>query len=254
MHPILLNLGFIQIPAYGAMVALGFGVTIYYCYKNIEKSRLGISQDQLLSIATWLIVISMFGARFFYVLQYWMEFQGDWAAIFLLKQREGFVFYGGLIFGLLYLFWYCRHYKVDFWKFLDYIIPAGMLGYGIGRIGCFLNGCCYGAVTAVPWAVVFPHHPGEWRHPTQLYEMTFGVVCFFVLKYWNEKRKMFSGQTLLLGIMAYSVERFLVEMIRINPLYGPFSEAQWISVVLFVVFGVLYYFRWKRQDKAGTSI
>ncbi|MFC1517547.1 prolipoprotein diacylglyceryl transferase [Candidatus Margulisiibacteriota bacterium] len=241
MHPILIDLPFLKIHSYGLLMALAFGTAILYCYKNSKKSGLNISQDQILSIATFLIIFSMLGARLFYVIQYWNNFQGDWLAILLIKQREGFVFYGGFISGMAYLIWYCGHYKIDLWKFMDFIMPAGALGYAIGRLGCFFNGCCYGMPSKVPWAVVFPHHPGELRHPTQIYEVLFGIGLFLLLKYWNENKKTFSGQTFLLGVGAYAVERFLVEILRINPYYGPFSQAQWISILILIVGGCFYW-------------
>ncbi|MBU0580562.1 MAG: prolipoprotein diacylglyceryl transferase [Candidatus Margulisbacteria bacterium] len=246
MYPVLINTSIFTLHSYGVMVALAFGLAIFYCYKNVKKSGLDISGDQILSIATFLIIFSMLGARWFYVIQFWKDFNYDWLAIFLFKQREGFVFYGGLLTGTVYLVWYTWHYKINFWKFMDYVIPAGALGYGIGRLGCFLNGCCYGRPTSVPWAVVFPHHPGEWRHPTQIYEALFGLVLFFILKYWQEQKTQFSGQVFLLGIIAYAVERFLVELLRINPLYGPFSQAQWISIILFLLSS---YFYWQRAKE-----
>jgi len=249
MHPILLEASFLKIYSYGALVALAFASAIYYCYKNVAKSGLKLSGEQVLSIATFLIIISMVGARLFYVVQYWPDLRGDWAAIFLLKEREGFVFYGGFIFGLGYLIWYCWQYRLDFWKFMDYIIPAGMLGYAIGRLGCFLNGCCYGARTDLPWGVIFPHHPGELRHPTQLYEMLFGLAFFFILKYWREHKQAFIGQTFLLGIMAYALERFLVEMVRINPDYGFFTQAQWLSLLLLLGSGYFYWSRAKGHTR-----
>ncbi len=248
MHPLLIDLPFFKLPSYGVMVAIAFGLAIYYCYRMVTKSGLAVSQDQILSIATFLIIVSMIGARVFYVVQFWPEFHNDWAAILLFTQREGFVFYGGLIFGLVYLIWYCWKYAVDFWKFMDFIMPVGFIAYGVGRLGCFLNGCCYGAVTSVPWAVIFPHHPGEWRHPTQLYEFLFGVAVFFALRYWNERYRKFPGQTFLLGLVLYAIERFCVEFLRINPVYGQFSEAQWISILILAVSGVIYYQRSKERS------
>ncbi len=248
MHPFLLDLGFFKLPSYGLMVAIGFALAIYYSYKNVGKSGVNISGDQILSIATFLIIFAMLGARLFYVIQYWADFNGDWAAILMLTQREGFVFYGGFIAGLLYLIWYCANYKLSFWKFMDLVIPGAALGYGIGRIGCFLNGCCYGAITKVPWAVIFPHHPGELHHPTQLYEAIFGILLFVALYYWNTYHKKFFGQTFLLGTIAYSVERFMVEFIRTNIVYAGLTAAQWIA--LLCLFIALYFYYLKAQVRA----
>lgn len=248
MYPYLINTSFLKIPSYGVMVALGFGLAIYYCYKKVKNSGLSLTGDDILSIATFLIIFSMLGARLFYVIQFWADFQGDWLAVFLFRQREGFVFYGGLIAGLIYLIWYCRKYKVDFWKFMDFVMPAGALGYAVGRIGCFLNGCCFGAESEVPWAIIFPHSPGVLRHPTQLYDVFFGFALFFFLKYWNENKKMFSGQVFIFGISAYSIERFLVEMIRVNPVYGPFSQAQWISIAMLI--GCVYLYRRRANSRS----
>ena len=93
----------------------------------------------------------------------------------------------------------------------DVLAPSIALGHGIVRIGCFLNGCCFGKPAS--WGIVFSHTDKVARQPTQLYEAAAGVLLFFALTAW-EKRKRFEGELIAIYVAAYGLTRFLIELVR----------------------------------------
>ena len=213
------------------MLALAFLAGLLLSLK-LAKSE-GITADVVLDIVIYVIISAIVGARIFYVIQFWSEFKGNLLQIFAIH-RGGLVFYGGLILVLLVLFWRARVHRIPLIKAADIATPVAALGYSIGRIGCFLNGCCYGIETAFPICVRFPHLSGC-RHPTQLYASAIMFLVFLFLMFlW--KRKKFEGQVFLSGLILYSVYRFSIEFIRVGPRYiFGLTVSHLASIVIFCV-------------------
>ena len=117
---------------------------------------------------------------------------------------------------------------------------------GIGRLGCFHAGCCYGTPTTMPWGVVFPNVDGLPRHPTQLYEAAFHLSAAAVL-FWLQRHGMFRGQLIKLYILSYLVYRFFTELIRPEArLTGGLTGYQWAALVL----AILFVWLWVRDATA----
>jgi phosphatidylglycerol:prolipoprotein diacylglycerol transferase len=154
-----------------------------------------------------------------------------------------------------------RRYKLPFWKATDAFAPGVALGQAIGRQGCFAAGCCWGKPTALPWGVRFTEAGHEITgvpvetalHPTQLYE-SFACFAIFLFLVWLHRRKVFSGQVILLYGVLYAAVRFTVEFFRDDPrgdLFGlttrtGLSTSQLISLVVFVASATLLVLRWRR--------
>jgi len=165
------------------------------------------------------------------------------------------VFYGGLIGGSIALLLFCRRYKVQVLPVTDVFVPALALAHGIGRIGCFFGGCCYGipVVSSHPLSVIFP--PVSMSAPagtpllaTQLIESAclFTLAALLVMVY---KKTAETGLTTCLYGVLYSIMRFTLEFYRgdmSRGLYGPFSTSQYISLVLFASSTVLLYMNSRR--------
>ncbi len=237
MHPILLQFGQLRIYSWGFMVAVAFAVAIYIGMKRAEKE--GISNDQALDISAITLITSLFGARLFYVIGFWNEFSNNWLSVFAVWEG-GMVFYGGLIMSMLALWIYTKKNKINILKMFDAIAPAAAVGYAIGRIGCYLRGCCYGLECSLPWATHFPDVKG-FVHPTQLYSVIAGIIIFILLMFIGRK-KNYDGQIFVWGILLYSIYRFIIEFFRFNELnWAGLSPSQWISVA-FALFAVLALF------------
>jgi phosphatidylglycerol:prolipoprotein diacylglycerol transferase len=228
-------LGF-QIYWYGVLAAvafvLGFGTAAR------RAPRAGISGDEIFNLAPWIIVGTVIGARALYVVSYWdKEFAGQpLAKIF--NMRSGLVFYGGLIGASLAVIVYCVRRKLKLWTIADIFAPSVALGHGIGRIGCFMTGCCWGKTCDLPWAVHFPKEhwtAGAPVHPTQLYEAALNIA-FYALLAWLFQRRKFDGQVFALYMIGYSMIRAFVEAFR-GDYAGQFTSAltpgQWVSIFIF---------------------
>lgn len=241
MHPVLASFGPITIYSYGFMISLGFIAGIALAYR-LAKSA-GISPDRVVDVSLTAIVFSIIGARVFYVIFFWRELKSP-AEAFMLWQG-GLVFYGGVIFAVLGILLAARIFKLNPLDLLDIASPVTALGYAIGRIGCFLNGCCYGVECSLPWAVRFPGVEGL-RHPTQLYESMAGLLMFGLFLFLFRRRR-FPGEVFSAALFTYSLYRFFMEFIRTSPPVYGLTEAQWGSIALCfaaaVIYGILYFRR-----------
>lgn len=135
--------------------------------------------------------------------------------------RYGFVFFGGAIAAILTLLIYMKKKQLPVLKTADFFAVALPLGHAIGRIGCFLAGCCAGKPTDMPWGVTFtnphslvdPRYLGVPLHPTQLYEVLCNLILFFVLQYYYKKPHK-NGAVLAAYVIGYCVIRFCIEFFR----------------------------------------
>jgi phosphatidylglycerol:prolipoprotein diacylglycerol transferase len=149
----------LPIRGFGSMVLVGavagVGLAVY------RARNVGVSHELILSLAFWMFVFGMIGGRLFYVIEYWdRSFSGQSLPQTLLAilnfPAGGLVIYGALFGGLAAFLWFGRAYKLPPLAMADLIAPSLVVGLAFGRIGCFLNGCCFGGPAEVPWAVTFP--------------------------------------------------------------------------------------------------
>ena len=123
-----------------------------------------LAGEKVLDLGPWLIVGAIIGARTLYVITFWKEqFAGEPIWEVFMVQKGGLVYYGGLIGASLACILYARIRKLGLWKLADVLAPSIALGYVFGRIGCLMNGCCYGRACDLPWHVTYP--AGHPTHP-----------------------------------------------------------------------------------------
>lgn len=245
MFPYLPEIFGFKIPSYGLMTALGYGAAIFYCFKN--RKYLGVSKELLGDILFYLILGALLGGKLFFILFNWDTF---YTATLVEKIRFGFVFYGGFIGAVIAGIIYLRNKNIGIIKAADFFAPPLALGHAIGRIGCFLAGCCYGKETHSFLGVVFNNPdtlvPQYLQHthiyPTQLFESFANFILFLILVkiYKNQKQE---GKTALTYIMGYALIRFVIEFFRGDDrglaIMGLFPS-QIIALILF--FGALFWF------------
>lgn len=215
MHPIAFRIGSFVVYWYGILLALGFLVGWWTASRRSVKT--GINPQWVADIGVWLLIGGIAGARLFYVVEYWHQDFANRPFWHVVNIREGgLVFYGGLFGGLIAGILFVRRKKIPLWRFADVLAPSIPLGHAFGRMGCFLNGCCYGKPTTLPWGVRFPAgHPtgGIPVHPTELYELV-GNLLLYALLARLYRRKRFDGQVLAAYLVGYGTLRFLVEFFR----------------------------------------
>ncbi|MBS0208849.1 MAG: prolipoprotein diacylglyceryl transferase [Planctomycetes bacterium] len=155
----------------GFGVATTLGVLSGVWMAVVRARRRGVDPEVIYNLAIWLFVGGVIGARLFYVIEYWQQFRFDHTgqplpitetlAMILRVDQGGLVVYGAAAGALVSLIWFVRRHKLVTLPLLDLIAPSLMIGLAFGRVGCFLNGCCFGGVCDHRWAVEFPAHPSE---------------------------------------------------------------------------------------------
>ena len=176
--------------------------------------------------------------------------------------RGGYAYYGGFLFSVAFAVYYTRKHAMGFWRTADLAAPAIALGLVFGRLGCFLNGCCYGKPTHSAVGVVFPRGGSAWRaqldahligrgeaalavHPTQLYESLGCLLLFVVLYFVLTPRARRHGDVFAGLLIGYGILRSLVEIFRDDDrgvVLGWLSTSQMISAPLILGGIALYLF------------
>ncbi len=235
MLPELFRIGPITIHSFGFMLAVGFLLIAWLAAK--EFTRRGYSPDAAGSATLAAMIGGVVGAKVYYLVDHWAATLADpLGSIF---SGAGLTYYGGLIGGAVAVILTARHYGIPLIVLADMGAPLIALGYGVGRIGCFLNGDDYGRPTDLPWGMAFPKGTPPTTvavHPTQLYEVAVSLAIFALLwanrARWQDRR----GFTMGLYLVLAGTERFLVEFVRLNvPVALGLTMAQWISVGLFLI-------------------
>ena len=241
MHPILFRFGPLTIHTYGFLVALGFLIGIGLAYRQAKKE--GTPPDKILDLGFYILLAAIIGSRLFFIIINAGHYIKNPLDIFKIWEG-GLVFYGGVLLAVPVAIWYVKKNGLGIWKTADIFAPSIAIGHGLGRLGCFFAGCCYGKVAeSLPWGVIFTDPeclapPGVPLHPTQLYESAGEFINFFILIVLR-KFKAFNGKLFMTYLLFYSLLRFTVEFFRGDVNRGfispQLSVSQGISVLMFLV-------------------
>ncbi len=255
MYPYLKLSEQLLIPTFYLVISLTASFLALWVVYRARSKNLPVSDA--LDIGLALLVGGFLGARLFHVLYEEPQFYFAHPMEILKLWHGGYVFYGG-VFGALalgsLLLWYKQKklgntgFASTFWPWADFFAPIVALGYALGRIGCFLNGCCFGHPSSLPWALTFPSH-SHWgmslssRHPTQLYAFVWEMLLVGALLWWDRRGSKLTssppipGQLFLLWLAGHSLGRILMELFRDDfrgpqMLGGILSISSLISLVL----------------------
>lgn len=235
MFPVLCSIGPFTVYSFGFMIAAAVVVCSFLMGRDAFK--VGIPKETVYDFAFWTAFAGIIGSRIFYILlnlEYFRENPSELLQI----QHGGLAWQGGLILGFAAALIFLKRKKLGVFKFLDLASPYAALGQAIGRIGCFLNGCCYGKPVA--WGPYFPEHHDH-LHPTQIYECIGLVIVFFVLKNLNAK-KLTPGRTFAAYFMLAAALRFIVQFFRYDydPGFLGIGVFQWICVAVFAASAMFF--------------
>ena len=263
MHPDVFHWGFLHVRSYGVMLALAFLVGTAVALR--EARRLRLDEDRLVTVILTALVAGVLGARGLYVFEHVNEFRQEWGSILALWQG-GLTLYGGIIAGTVAGLAVARQLGLPMWVVADALTPSLALGTAFGRVGCFLNGCCYGRPTRLPWGVQFPadsfaglEYGTATVHPSQIYFALAGLALFGTA--WALRRRLAPPGTLFWTIIgmfaliripldftrAYEVESRLLEWHGLAV-----TESQVTSLVL-AVFAVLMILRLRQGVEASPA-
>jgi phosphatidylglycerol:prolipoprotein diacylglycerol transferase len=231
MYPELFRIGSFSLHSYGVLMALAFAVAGLVMYWRL--GRAGADPFLAFDFLIAAIVGGVVGAKIHYLLVHPEHFPQA------VLSGQGLIWYGGLVGGtlLVVLVALWRRYPVR--SVADVVAPALAAGYAVGRVGCFLNGCCYGQSCSLPWGVAFPFGEpptAELVHPTQLYESFGSLGIFLVLVFVLAPRLYPRGALFFSYLVMAGAARFLVEFLRTNPgVVMGFTQQQVISAVVMAV-------------------
>ena len=266
MHPVLFRIGSFTLPTYGLLMVVALVAGIYTVLRLGKRE--GFDSNRLFDFSTWLIVVSLVGAKVLLILTGWRYYwQNPGEILSWSTFQAGGVFYGGFIAAVLFALWYVRVHRMPMWKTFDVYVPAVALGLSIGRLGCFSAGCDYGKPTdsflgvvfTNPWSHQVTGVPlGIPLHPTQLYESAVSLLIFGILIWWS-RRKSYDGQLFVLYLALYAVARFFLEFLRGDEDRGfvfshLLSTSQFIALLALIsAAGLVVYFHRRRAGQTEDS-
>jgi phosphatidylglycerol:prolipoprotein diacylglycerol transferase len=231
------------------MVVLGMVAGLSLCYWRARRAGLG--GGRVVAGGVGIILVSLAGSRLGNVIIDLGHYVSNWREIFSLY---GTGFQGGLLFGMLAVLAFARYLRVSFWRLADLFAPGLVLGQAIGRVGCFLNGCCYGRPTDSFLGVYLPGWGVGWayRYPTQLMHSVANLLILAVLLR-VDKHEPFEGFTFLLYTILYSTQRLLIDFLReTGPVVDGVRATRVVSVGTILVAGVVLAWKWARaRSNAG---
>ncbi|MFA5629706.1 MAG: prolipoprotein diacylglyceryl transferase [Dehalococcoidales bacterium] len=236
VDPIIFSIGPFHPGWYGLMISFAILFVVFWTAYEIKKGA-RVTYDNLLTAAIVAIPMGVIFARLMHVIDRWDYYSQHLNRII---GGEGLSIYGGIIGALFGIWLYSKFSKFNFGHLLDIIVPGVAVGQAIGRVGCILNGCCYGDNTTVPWGIEYtnPNSYGYGAgivHPTQAYEIIFMLLLFTLLYKLRGKLKP-DGALAMVYFGAYALWRFFIDFIREGtPFLFGLHQAQVIAIVILII-------------------
>ncbi len=235
MHPIL-HFGTLRIESYTLFTYIALFAGAWYIYYKLVYTE-HLDRLQVVLGIIFVFFVETIGGQILPFVWHWYK-HGVFPQCFL-SRSTGRYFHGVLLSAIAATVFYCKIKKWPTKRILDYFAISACLMSPLGRIGCFLNGCCGGKPTDLPWAVKFPLGSTP-VHPAQLYHFGFELFILLPILLWIDKRKKSDGQTFWSYIFLYSIFRFWIEFVRINPsAWQGLTHAQLFSLGASLVSGVV---------------
>jgi phosphatidylglycerol:prolipoprotein diacylglycerol transferase len=258
-------LGPLPIKGYGLMIGLGILFSFWIAIHESRRTGMKILEDRIITLFFAAVGAAFIGGKLFFFMLYresaTRSFREDGLFGVL---STGFVFYGSLLLAVPSAIWLLRRWNLPVLRTLDVLIPLVPVAHGMGRIGCFLSGCCYGCRSNAVLAVTFSKGQGlngVPLHPVQLYEAAGNLLVFLVLWFGPRRRARFPGHVTLVYLLLYSILRFVTEIFRGdgNPVWigarmarlpgdppSGLTQPQVTSIIIFIVAAVLLRVRLRR--------
>ncbi len=254
INPVAFDIG-IKIYWYGIIVALAVLVLILWMMRETKRA-VGFSYEPVVTGALVALLSGIIISKLLHVIDMWDYYIQNPGQIFSLA---GLTIYGAVLGGSLGVWIYSKVKKYPFGHVVDLVAPGIILAQAIGRVGCTINGCCYGMPTSLPWGVIYTHPdsvaygaslflpPGMGLHPTQVYELIYNLIVFGVLFKLRGRLKP-DGSLFLLYLSLYAAWRLGIGFLREGtPFVFSLQQAQFLSIiVLAITISVLVYWRIRR--------
>ncbi|AQX74697.1 diacylglyceryl transferase [Dehalococcoides mccartyi] len=250
VDPVAFSIGSLVVKWYGIMMALGVVALVSWIFWRIKRGA-NISYDTVLTAAIIAIPSGIVFAKLLHVIDAWEYYSLNPGAIF---SGEGLTIFGAIIGATIGLWIYSRYSHFNLGYLLDVAVPGILLGQAIGRVGCLLNGCCYGEFGGTGCSVIYTNPAtaapyGVEVAPTQAYEIIF-LLCLFALSLFIAKKLRPDGQLFLLYISLYAAWRVAIGFVRVNDDFAlGLEQAQVVGLILMAVAVPLFIYRFRKQKQ-----
>jgi len=242
---ILFNIGGFSIHLFGVTIALG--ILVGFLIMILEANRKGLDKDKLTDLAIYTVILGIIGARLNYILAFNPSYYIQNPKEILMINQGGLSIQGALISGTIFALWYMKKNDIPIWRTADAFAPGIIIGQAIGRVGCDVFGIPM--TKSWFWGV---NVGGQLLHPAQIYEAILNYILFLVL--WNKRKNIkYDGQIFFIYIIGFSINRFIVEFFRTNPMiFGPISIAHVFSLITILV--AITVMMWLTKNKHNQQL
>ncbi|MBI5797870.1 prolipoprotein diacylglyceryl transferase [Candidatus Woesearchaeota archaeon] len=235
IDPVLFHVGFLEVRYYGIIYAFGFLLALYFLMK--ARHKIGLSKDDTYDLVFYLMIGDVVGARLFHVLFWEPAYYFANPLKILYVWEGGLAFHGGLVGLLIAGYWFSKKKNFSFLKMADVLTVPALIGLAFGRIANFINGELVGTMTTVSWCV----NTGDdlCRHPYVLYSAAKRFAIAGLIFFLQKKDEYKEGFLFLLMLLLLGIGRFFLDYMREDVRYFSLSMGQWMSLVMFLIAGVL---------------
>ena len=254
MNQNIITLGMIEIRWYSVLILIAFMIGALIIFYGAKRKQ--IDTRLISDLIFYLIITVIIGARIYYVLfnlDYYLKYPIDIIKIW----EGGLAIHGGIIAGIIFLYYYCKKKKIDLLTITDIIAPALILGQAIGRWGNFFNQEAYGSITTYE-ALKHLHIPNfiisgmyinhSYWHPTFFYESIMCLIGFIIIFIYCNIKKCRKGHLTALYFIIYGIIRFFIESMRQDSLMiGSIKMAQIVSIIMIIIGIVIFIYSFKKE-------
>lgn len=244
IDPIIFSIGGFVVRWYGVMIDIAVITVVLWALHGVQKNG-KITSDTVLNAALVGIPAGLIFSRLLHIIDQWQYFATlPISAVF---SGEGLTIYGAVLGAVLGLWIYSKFSHFQFGILADIIAPATILAQAIGRIGCFINGCCYGLVTNLPWSIVYTNKnsygylasnnlaDGYGTHPSVAYEFIWDMIVFGILLKIGKRFKP-SGALFAIYLALYALGRLFIDFTRDGtPFLFGLHQAQVMSLAVMLI-------------------
>lgn len=259
MHPILIDLGFFQVPTYGVLLALGVILGLWRA--KVRAADRGLNADRIVDLGLWLVIWALLGSKILLIIVEFPRYSSHPAELVGVL-RAGGVFLGGFIAAVIAAFIMLRRYKLPLWETVDVLSPSVSLGQAVGRLGCLSAGCCWGGHCDLPWAITYHDIHAAQNvgtpldvplHPFPIYAAIANFLLYLLLaRLYQAGLK--PGRVFASYLVLYGLTRFLLEFTRGDAvrgfvLDGLLSTSQAITAIMVLIGIALHIWISRRSEE-----